>query len=632
MAVNLSPVGGVAAQFFTNDGVPLAGGLIYTYLAGTNTPAASYTTNAGTIAHSNPIVLDSAGRVPTGEIWLTDGISYKFVLSDANDTLLATYDNIVGINSNFINYTGSQEIQTATAGQTVFTLTTMQYQPGTGSLSVFVDGVNQYGPGAQYAYVETSGTVVTFASGLHVGASIKFTTTQINASSYGDAFQISYTPPFTNSVATNVGDKLSQYVSVVDFGAVGDGVTDDTTAFVAALAASNAVMIPANFTMKITSQIALTSSKTIYGMDRFSSVIYADIDDYAIHIYDAGAAAQLSISSLTLQGNVAKANSAGIYVFGPTVNNLQNLRIKDFSKQAVTFVQSVSSSIKSCLITNVGTGVQIDAGATFSVSPSIVDVYVSSATNGVYFKGQCVSAYMENFIAEGCTKGIYVDSSVGGLCVNPFFEVCTTCIDILNSSAFRIVNPRYNGTTPYWKYNYNGSVPYYQTAQVVEDSQNSAVGGSYRDSPFGVTVINTFQSVGLNVRFDNAFWVNPNPGNSAPTQIQILIEGLYEIDYFINVRNFTSATQWYCARIVADSVEIPGTYLSGGLENTAAQRGIASASRKVLKYLDAGTILTLQYAASNVDMVIDTLTYSSLPSPTTNGCAGITVRHTNIVT
>ena len=230
MAVNLSPVGGVAAQFFTNDGVPLAGGLIYTYTAGTSTPAATYTTNAGSIAHSNPIVLDSAGRVPTGEIWLTDGISYKFVLRDANDTLLATYDNIVGINSNFINYTGSQEIQTATAGQTVFTLTTMQYQPGTNSLTVFVDGVNQYGPGAQYAYVETSSTVVTFISGLHVGASVKFTTTQINSASYGDAFQISYTPPFTNSVATNVGEKLAQYVNATDFGAVGDGIVDDTTA------------------------------------------------------------------------------------------------------------------------------------------------------------------------------------------------------------------------------------------------------------------------------------------------------------------------------------------------------------------------------------------------------------------
>lgn len=230
MAVNLSPLGGVGAQFFDNSGNPLTGGKIYTYAAGTTTPQTAYTSSTGSTPHTNPIILDAAGRVPGGEIWLTDGLQYKFVLKTSVDVLIATYDNIVGINSNFINYTSEQEIQTATAGQTVFTLTTMQYQPGTGSLSVFVDGVNQYGPGAQYAYVETDATTVTFISGLHVGASVKFTTSAINAASYGDAFQISYTPPFTGSVATNVGDKLAQIVNVVDFGADPTGVLDSSTA------------------------------------------------------------------------------------------------------------------------------------------------------------------------------------------------------------------------------------------------------------------------------------------------------------------------------------------------------------------------------------------------------------------
>lgn len=257
MAVNLSPVGGVAAQFFDNSGNPLTGGKLYTYTAGTTTPAVTYTSANGLTAHPNPIVLDAAGRVPnSGEVWLTDGLQYKFVLKTSTDVLIATYDNIVGINSNFVNFTNEQEIQTATAGQTVFTLTTMQYQPGTNSLSVFVDGVNQYGPGAQYAFLETDSTTVTFISGLHVGAEVKFTTSQVQNANVANASQIAYDPPFTGSVITNVEDKLAQTVSVKDFGAVGDGVADDTAAIQAALNAAKggAVFVPKG-KYKITSNI-----------------------------------------------------------------------------------------------------------------------------------------------------------------------------------------------------------------------------------------------------------------------------------------------------------------------------------------------------------------------------------------
>lgn len=233
MAVNLSPVGGVAAQFFTNSGAVLTGGKIFTYAAGTTTPAATYTTSQGNVPWTNPIVLDAAGRVPSGgEIWLTDGIIYKFVLKDANDVLIATYDNISGINSNFVAFVNQQEIITATAGQTVFNLG-ISYQPATNSLSVFVDGVNQYGPGAQYSYVETDSNTVTFNAGLHVGAEVKFTTTQQQSAGAVDAQQVTYDPPFTGSVATTVQDKLAQTVSLTDFGgAAGSG--DNTAAMNAA--------------------------------------------------------------------------------------------------------------------------------------------------------------------------------------------------------------------------------------------------------------------------------------------------------------------------------------------------------------------------------------------------------------
>ena len=107
MAVFLSPVGGVAAQFFTNTGAVLTGGKLYTYAAGTTTPQVSYTTNAGNVARTNPIILDAAGRVSEGgEIWITSA-AYKFVLKDSTDVLIATYDNIFGFGvTTVINYTG----------------------------------------------------------------------------------------------------------------------------------------------------------------------------------------------------------------------------------------------------------------------------------------------------------------------------------------------------------------------------------------------------------------------------------------------------------------------------------------------------------------------------------------------
>jgi len=107
MAVFLSPVGGVASQFFTNTGSVLTGGNLYTYAAGTTTPQATYTSVSGGTAHANPIVLDSAGRVPGGEIWLTASANYKFVLKTSADVLISSWDNITGINGTGITSNAS---------------------------------------------------------------------------------------------------------------------------------------------------------------------------------------------------------------------------------------------------------------------------------------------------------------------------------------------------------------------------------------------------------------------------------------------------------------------------------------------------------------------------------------------
>lgn len=136
MAVFLSPVGGAAAQFFTNSGVILSGGKLYTYAAGTTTPAATFTSSSGNTNHTNPIILDSAGRVPGGEIWLSAS-PYKFLLKDSNDVLIGTYDNISGIGAasyQVNNFTG-------TGSQTIFTLSAASL--GENFTFVYINGVYQ---------------------------------------------------------------------------------------------------------------------------------------------------------------------------------------------------------------------------------------------------------------------------------------------------------------------------------------------------------------------------------------------------------------------------------------------------------------------------------------------------------
>jgi Domain of unknown function (DUF4183) len=161
MAVFLSPVGGAGAQFFDNSGYPLTGGKLYTYAAGTTTLQTTYTTSAGNVAHTNPIVLDSAGRVPTGEIWLTFA-AYKFVLHTSADVLIATYDNIRGNGA-------SEQIPenfTGTGSQTVFTLAAAPYSEN--STNVYINGVYQ-----QKNTYSIAGAVITFSEAPPVNSSIE---------------------------------------------------------------------------------------------------------------------------------------------------------------------------------------------------------------------------------------------------------------------------------------------------------------------------------------------------------------------------------------------------------------------------------------------------------------------------
>jgi hypothetical protein len=161
-----------------------------------------------------------------------------------------------------------------------------------------------------------------------VGASVKFTTSAINASSYGDAFQISYTPPFTSSVATNVGDKLAQTVSVKDFGAVGDGVTDDTAAIQAAIdyAVANVDVQCIDFpvgTYAVNAQIDISGSTSfskgllINGNKSHILASHNGIIFNCDATTSPGSRIYLTVNSLTVSGpGAAYTSSVGIQLYG----------------------------------------------------------------------------------------------------------------------------------------------------------------------------------------------------------------------------------------------------------------------------------------------------------------------------
>jgi len=243
MAVNLSMLAGAGAQFFTDSGVPLSGGLIYTYAAGTTTPQAAYTSSSGSTAHSNPIVLNSAGRVASGgEIWLTDAVSYKFVLQTSAAVTIATYDNVTGNSS-----------------------------------------------GIYAAFAASSGSSL-----------------------------VGYIQGSTGSVATTVQAKLRESVSVADFGATGNGTTDDTAAIQAAInSGANKIYLPA-------------------GRYRTTQTIKA-ISTQAAPLYIYGEGAKATIISFEPGSYTGYTNDTALW-FGNSTQNVpstlyecRNLTLEDFA-------------------------------------------------------------------------------------------------------------------------------------------------------------------------------------------------------------------------------------------------------------------------------------------------------------
>jgi hypothetical protein len=155
--------------------------------------------------------------------------------------------------------TGTIEVQNF-AGNGVTTIFTLGNSPtGEVNTQVYLNGVYQ-----QKDTYSVSGLSLIFSIAPPSGTTIEVVTIEAIAVGRTSADLVTYQPAGTGAVTTNVQTKLRETVSVKDFGAVGNGVTDDTAAIQAAVDAANYVYVPPG-TYVVSSKLTITGTKTISG-------------------------------------------------------------------------------------------------------------------------------------------------------------------------------------------------------------------------------------------------------------------------------------------------------------------------------------------------------------------------------
>ena len=121
-------------SFTDSNGIPLAGGQLFSYAAGTSVPQATYTDATAATPNTNPVILDAAGRA---NVWLGAG-SYKLVLEDSFNNVIFTVDNVtaqgngnsVGGQNTFViadNQSGLQNITNMVIDHTVNQCVVIEY-------------------------------------------------------------------------------------------------------------------------------------------------------------------------------------------------------------------------------------------------------------------------------------------------------------------------------------------------------------------------------------------------------------------------------------------------------------------------------------------------------------------------
>ena len=152
--------------------------------------------------------------------------------------------------------------------------------------NIFINGVYQ----EKDSYT-LSGNTITFTVAPPLSSSIEILTNETGIINSGNANNISYTLTAAGATLQSVQTKLEQYISVKDFGAVGDGVTDDTAAIQAAIdsqAGFLAVYFPAG-TYKVTSQITINDDRVmLHGDGVATRILFNPTANAICFLFDKG--------------------------------------------------------------------------------------------------------------------------------------------------------------------------------------------------------------------------------------------------------------------------------------------------------------------------------------------------------
>ena len=313
--------------------------------------------------------------------------------------------------------------------------------------NIFINGVYQ----EKDSYTLT-GNVITFSIAPPLNSSIEIMTNETGVINSGNATAISYTLTEPGAVQQTVQTKLEQYISVKDFGAVGDGVADDTVAIQAAIDA--AMVGTACNTYFPSGTYKVTSTLTIPNVVNGKAVIYgsgAQINSTHNGVLFDNQSLWVSFRDLTLVGpGKAQANSLGIQ--GTAYDwYLENVSISDF--QVGYRANGGNQLLLKCFFGGNGKCVW---PAVFANIISIDSCYFSTSDYGLYVPNTfgpgpvlyVAQVCIYNTAMEVCDTSVY-SVGINRLSVeNSWFEQETTGSLVLVDTPLLSVNSNYVNFQP----------------------------------------------------------------------------------------------------------------------------------------------------------------------------------------